>query len=182
METRDVVRIALFAALIGALGLLPKFDLPGGVPITAQTLGVMLAGVMLGARRGAAAVLLFLLLVAIGAPLLAGGRGGLGVFFGPSGGFLIGFALGAFVTGLVMERLARWPTLPAAVLASLIGGVAGIYLVGVPFLAWAANMTLTQAFVASLVFLPGDIIKAVLAGIIAQTASRAIPDAIAGRG
>lgn len=63
MATRDLVRIALFAAIIGALGLLPKFDLPvaGGVPITAQSMGAMLAGVFLGPRKGALAVLLFLL-------------------------------------------------------------------------------------------------------------------------
>ena len=79
MATRDLVRIALFAAVIGALGLLPKFDLPlaGGVPITAQSLGVMLAGIFLGPRNGALAVLLFLFVVALGVPLLAGGRGGL---------------------------------------------------------------------------------------------------------
>jgi len=53
-STRDLVRIALFAALIAVLGLIPKFDLPftAGVPITAQTMGVMLAGLFLGARNG----------------------------------------------------------------------------------------------------------------------------------
>ncbi|WP_442757522.1 biotin transporter BioY, partial [Pseudomonas sp. PM2] len=83
---RTLVQIALYAAIIAVLGLMPKFDIPlaGGVPITAQSMGIMLAGVMLGAWRGAAAVTLFLLVVALGAPLLAGGRGGLGVFFGPS--------------------------------------------------------------------------------------------------
>ena len=71
---RSVTLIALFAALIAALGLVPKFTLAAGVPITAQTLGVMLCGTVLGARRGGLAVLLFLALVALGLPLLAGGR------------------------------------------------------------------------------------------------------------
>ena len=73
-------------------GLVPPVAIAflGGVPITAQTLGVMLAGVMLGPIRGALAVLLFLFLVALGLPFLSGGRGGLGVFMGPSVGFLIG--------------------------------------------------------------------------------------------
>ena len=64
---RAIVRIALFAAIIAALGLLPKFDLPllPGIPVTAQTLGVMLAGIFLGARNGALAVLLFLFVVAV---------------------------------------------------------------------------------------------------------------------
>ncbi|MEW6641407.1 MAG: biotin transporter BioY, partial [Pseudomonadota bacterium] len=84
MESRAIVRIALLAAMIAVLGLLPTFQLPlaGGVPITAQTLGVMLAGIVLGPRHGALAVLLLIFVVALGAPLLAGGRGGLGVFFG----------------------------------------------------------------------------------------------------
>ena len=77
---RNVTMIALFAALIAVLGLIPKFDLASGVPITAQSLGVMLCGTVLGARKGALTVLLFLLLVALGLPLLAGGRGGLGLF------------------------------------------------------------------------------------------------------
>lgn len=73
---RNIVLIALFAALIAVLGLIPKITLMSGVPITAQSLGVMLCGTVLGARRGALAVLLFLLLVALGLPLLAGGRAG----------------------------------------------------------------------------------------------------------
>ena len=63
---RNVTMIALFAALIAVLGLIPRFDLASGVPITAQSLGVMLCGTVLGARKGALAVLLFLLLVALG--------------------------------------------------------------------------------------------------------------------
>ena len=84
---RNLTHIALFAALIAVLGLVPQIDLMAGVPITAQSLGIMLCGTVLGARRGALAVLLFLLLVAVGLPLLSGGRGGLGVFAGPSVGF-----------------------------------------------------------------------------------------------
>ncbi|WP_338518407.1 biotin transporter BioY [Erwinia aphidicola] len=72
--------IALFAAITAALGLFPAFSLPViAVPITAQTLGPMLAGAIAGAKRGALALVLFVLLVAIGLPLLAAG-GGLGDF------------------------------------------------------------------------------------------------------
>ncbi|WP_230048946.1 biotin transporter BioY, partial [Erwinia aphidicola] len=79
MSTRDIVYIALFAAITAALGLFPAFSLPViAVPITAQTLGPMLAGAIAGAKRGALALVLFVLLMAIGLPLLAGGRGGLG--------------------------------------------------------------------------------------------------------
>ena len=80
-DSRDIARIAVFAALIAALGLVSAIPIPGlPVPVTTQTLGVMLAGAVLGPRRGAAAVAVFLLLVFIGLPLLSGGRGGAGVF------------------------------------------------------------------------------------------------------
>jgi biotin transport system substrate-specific component len=182
MTTRDLVRIALFAAVIGALGLLPKFDLPlaGGVPITAQLLGVMLAGVFLGARNGALAVLLFLFVVALGVPLLAGGRGGLGPFYGPSAGFLVGFVPAAFATGLVMERLGKLPVSLAAVSAALVGVLVD-YGFGIPVLAFGTNMGLGQAAVASVLFIPGDLLKSVLTGVVAQAAYRAAPSSIPGR-
>ena len=102
MNTRDIVLVALFAAIIVVLGMLPPITfgfIP--VPITAQSLGVMLAGCILGAKRGAAACLLVVLLVAIGLPVLSGGRGGLAVFAGPTAGYLVGWIAGAFVTGLI---------------------------------------------------------------------------------
>jgi len=97
--------VALFAALMAVMGLIPKIDLPFGVPITLQSLGVMLAGCLLGARRGLQAMALFLLAVAAGLPLLSGGRGGLGVFMAPSAGYLVGYAFAAGVTGALMARL-----------------------------------------------------------------------------
>jgi biotin transport system substrate-specific component len=183
-ETRDLVRISLFAAIIASLGLLPKFDLPvaGGVPITAQSMGVMLAGVVLGARQGALSVLLFLFVVALGAPLLAGGRGGLAPFFGAGGGFIIGFVPAAFACGMLMERLSRLPLLLGAMLASVIGGIGVLYLFGVPWLAWKTNITLMKAIIASTVFIPGDLLKAVAVGFVAEAISRAAPQSAPKRG
>ena len=84
-----IAMTATFVGVIAAMGLVPALSLPGfNVPITIQSMGVMLAGSILGRWRGAAAVTIFLLLVALGLPLLSGGRGGLAVFFGPSVGFL----------------------------------------------------------------------------------------------
>ncbi|WVN42006.1 biotin transporter BioY [beta proteobacterium MWH-UniP1] len=163
-----MVRISLFASLIAVLGLIPKFDLPftAGVPITAQTLGVMLAGLVLGGRNGALAVLLFLFLVALGAPVLSGGRGGLGVFFGPTIGFLLGWVAGALVCGVAYRILKEWmPTkiFLSALLACLIGGVFTIYAFGIPGLSVVAKMEASKAALATLAFLPGDILKSVIA-------------------
>lgn len=184
MADRSLVHIAFYAALIAALGLLPPFVIPlaGGVPITAQTLGVMLAGVMLGPVRGALAVLLFLFLVALGAPFLAGGRGGLGVFAGPSVGFLVGFPVGAFVAGWIMRLTAGANVLVAAAIAAVVGGILTVYAFGIPGLALMTDLTLPKAAVASAVFIPGDLIKAAVTALVAQTVARGLPGALLSRG
>ena len=128
---KSVAYIALFAALIAVLGIVPPLSLGFGVPITAQSLGVMLAGAVLGAKRGTLAVLLFLLIVALGLPLLSGGRGGLGVFVGPTAGFLAGWVAAAFVIGLIVERWRGAPLAVVAGVASVIGGIVVMYAFGI---------------------------------------------------
>ncbi|MFZ9734809.1 MAG: biotin transporter BioY [Burkholderiaceae bacterium] len=177
-STRDIVFVSLFAALIAILGLIPKIDLPflAGVPITVQTLGVMLAGLFLGPRRGALAVALLVFVVLLGAPFLSGGRGGLGVLFGPTAGFLIGWIPGALFVGLVfflLQRLAPTKVLINAFMASVVGGIVVIYSVGIPVLAWRAAMPIDQAVAVSLAFIPGDLLKAAIASaLIARFPSR----------
>ena len=176
MTTKDTVYIALFAALTAALGLIPQITLATGVPITAQSMGIMLAGALLGAKRGGLAIVLFLVLVAIGLPLLAGGRGGAGVFFGASGGFLLGFPIGAFIIGFLFDRHTGQPPFLLSLIYVIIGGIGVVYLLGVPWLAQVADLTLAQAFTGSIAFVPGDIIKSVVTVIIAREVRRALPD------
>ncbi len=179
---RNIVYIALFAALIAVLGLLPKLTLISGIPITAQSLGIMLCGTILGARRGALAVLLFLALVALGLPLLAGGRGGLGVFQTPWAGFLFGFPVAAYVAGLVMERLSARNVGIAAGVAAFVGGVVVLYAIAVPYYMILKGTGLGEAItVAALPFIPGDIVKAVLAGVATHSIYRARPSAVLSR-
>lgn len=102
-------RIAVFAALIAVLGLPGTGVFAGNVPVTVQTLGVMLAGTVLGARRGTCAVLVFLALTVIGLPLLAGGRGGLGVLLAPSCGYLLAWLLSSCIIGIICRVRAREP-------------------------------------------------------------------------
>ncbi|MBL8643651.1 MAG: biotin transporter BioY [Rhodospirillaceae bacterium] len=173
IDAKALVRCALFAALIAALGLLPPIPVPVlPVPVTAQTLGVMLAGAVLGPRRGALAVVLFLGVVAVGFPLLAGGRGGLGAFFAPSAGFLLGWVPGAFVVGALAVGAT---SLLRLIAACLTGGIGVVYLVGIPWMAAVADLSLAQASVASLAFVPGDILKAVLAALAARAVHRGYP-------
>ena len=176
-----MTRIALFAALIAALGLIPQLTLAFGVPITAQSLGVMLCGTVLGARQGGLAALLFVALVALGLPLLAGGRGGLGLFASPTAGFLIGFPVAAFATGLIMQRLGGLAVGWAAGLAAGIGGVVVLYLFGITGLSLVLGRTWVEAALLVTAFIPGDLIKAVLAGLITAALFRARPGSVTSR-
>lgn len=178
---RNITLIALFAALLAALGLIPKLTLGFGVPITAQSMGIMLCGTVLGARRGALAVLLLLALVAMGLPLLAGGRGGLAVFAGPTVGFLIGWPIAAFVTGLIVERWRSAPLALAASVASVIGGIGVLYLFGVIGMAVMLDKTLIEALALVTIFIPGDVIKAVLAGLITAGLAKSRPASVLSR-
>ena len=141
---RSLTHIALFAALIAVLGLVPKIDLASGVPITAQSLGVMLCGTVLGARRGALAVGLFLLVMLAGLPLLSGGRGGLGVLASPTVGYLIGFPIAAFVAGLVTRRL-RAPVGIAAAIGAALGGIVVLNALGIVGMSLMLDKTLAEA-------------------------------------
>ena len=185
MGARDLALVASFAALIVVLGIPGAIDPIGsGVPITLQSLGVMLAGSLLGARRGAAAVTVVVALCAIGLPVLAGGRGGLGVFASPTVGFLFGYIAGAAVIGYLVARRSRVASKAAWGTAAgiLIGGILVIHAFGIPGMMWRAHLTFTQAFMADLVFVPGDLLKAAVAIVVTLAVQRAFPELLPARG
>ena len=171
--------VALCAALMAVLGLIPKIDLPFGVPITLQSLGVMLAGCLLGGWRGFQALALFLLAVAVGLPLLSGGRGGIGVFMLPSAGYLVGYACAAGATGWLMGRLPHSTPKQAALsalVASVLGGVVLLHAMGIAGLVLVAKMTPLQALWLDLAFVPGDLLKAGLCALVVHSVAKALPD------
>lgn len=177
-RARDVALIASFTGLIAVLGLPGAITAFGGaVPITLQTLGVMLAGSILGPKRAMASVAVFLLLVAVGLPLLAGGRGGLAVFAGPSVGYLIGWILGAGVIGwLVTQRAPAYPLWWGAI-ANVVGGILVVYAIGIPLQAWITGTSgLVATAVAAAVYLPGDVVKVIIATVTAAGVHKAYPD------
>lgn len=168
--------IAVFVGIIAALGLVPAISIPGVlVPITLQTLGVMLAGAVLGKWRGTAAVLVFLVLVALGLPLLAGGRGGLGVFVSPSAGFLIGFPFAAFVIGWLTERVNAARSLPRGIAVNVFGGIVVLYVFGIVGMSLIGHLPLVKAATVSIVFVPGDLVKAIAAAVVARGVHQALP-------
>lgn len=177
LDATSLARVAIFAAIVAVMGMPGGFAVAGGVSITLQTLGVMLAGAILGPWLGALSMTVLMALVAIGLPLLAGGRGGIGVFFGPSAGYLLGWILGAFVIGLIVHAGGRKPVLWRTLLGMLVGGILVIYAVGVPVQSMVTRLPLGETAVLSLAFIPGDLIKAVTAAIIVMTLVRAYPRA-----
>jgi len=168
---------ALFAALISAAAFM-ALPLPGSpVPLVLQNLMAVLSGLLLGPLRGAAAVLLFLALGALGFPVFSAGHGGLAWLVGPTGGYLGGYLVAALLAGL----LARSRRLSLTILGT-VGGFAAILLLGAIRLKfykgieWPAALTLGV-----LPFLVGDGIKAAVAIFLSSRLGSFI-DEVSGRG
>lgn len=158
---RMTVYTSLFTALIIIGGYL-SFPIPlSPVPLVLADFFVLLAGFFLGPAWGIAAIAMLLFLGAIGLPVFAGGKAGLAVLFGPTGGFLIGFLFCALVVGLIAGR-GRSSVLKD--IAALIAGNILIYFLGVPWLKLVLKVTWGKALALGLIpFLPGIIIKSVAA-------------------
>lgn len=177
-KDKALIQISLYAALIAALGLIPPIPFATGVPISAQSLGVMLAGIMLGPLRGALAMALFIFVVALGAPLLAGGRGGLGVFTGPTAGFALGFPFAAFAVGWIALQCKRLPIFAAGLIAAVIGGIFVLYFFGITGFKLITQSSWMESMLIMAVFVPGDLVKAVLAASVAQAVYKGMPHAV----
>ncbi|GAB2489869.1 biotin transporter BioY [Nocardiopsis aegyptia] len=184
LTARDLALIAVFAALIAALSVTVAIPIPfSPVPITLQTLGVMLAPSLLGWKRGTLAVATFLALGLAGLPLFAGGRGGVAVLAGPSAGFIVSWIFAALVIGYLTDLMIRRRNynLWAGIGINVLGGIVVIYAIGVPWLAVALGDGVLAAAYSMAVYLPGDLVKAVLTAAIAATVARAYPIPPAGQ-
>jgi biotin transport system substrate-specific component len=167
MKVREMTYVSLFAAIMIVLGLLPPITLPfTPVPVTAQTLGVMLAGVVLGARLGSMSMIVFILIIAIGVPGLAGGRGGVSVLVGPSAGFILSWPISAYLIGWLTDKSEKPLKVWKVFIYNLIAGIIFVYACGIPVLSGLTDMGFGSATVSSLAFLPGDLTKAVIAAVL----------------
>lgn len=175
---REIAYVAVFAAVIVALTLFPAITLPfTPVPITLQTFAVSLAAIVLGARRGTISVAIYLALILIGLPVAAGYVGGLGVFAGPTGGFLVGFLVQAAVTGYLATWVIRKKEGNTFLLflAALLGTVP-LFLIGTAWLMAVTGPSLGPAIAAAVTpFILGDIIKSALAALVAAGVFKALP-------
>ena len=177
----DVALVATGAAFV-AVCALGSVTVPNmAVPITLQTLGVMLVGAILGARRGALAVLLYLAVGLAGLPVFAQGTGGLGVLGKPSLGDLLAFPLAAALAGFLVHRVqgVRPAVRPFAVFASLMtASLLLIHPLGITVMGARLGMSAGEAVAAGAVFLPGDVIKNALATVVTLAVLRAFPDLV----
>ncbi len=176
---RDLAQIAIFAALIAALGVPGTIATAGPVPITLQTLGVMMSGAILGARKGFLAVLTFEVLAFAGLPLLSGGRGGVFWFTTyPGAGFIWSWlpaaALIGLLTGWILPRYPLW----LGILVTAAGGMVVVYAIGIPVMAINGHFSLAKATALNSWYLVGDSAKVIITALVAKQVHRAYPGLI----
>ncbi|MGV3563906.1 MAG: biotin transporter BioY [Nocardioides sp.] len=186
LGTTDLALVASFAALISALAYVGAIPVGGaGVPITLQTLGVMLAGCLLGPVRGFLAVALYLAMGAAGLPVFAEHSSGLGTFTQPSAGYLLSFPVAALVGGLMVKYVAgeRGKTRALVVfVCSLAGSVLVIHPAGIVGLMVTLDMSLAEAFKIDVLYWVGDLLKTTVVALIAAEVHRAFPRLLRTRG
>ena len=158
----DAALVVVFSVVVA---LAAQIEIPlRPVPITLQTLGVLLAGAMLGSRRGAAALILYLAEGAVGLPVFAGGASGVAYVLGPTGGYLVGFVVAAGVVGWLAER--GWDRRPAWTALAMVLGNLLIYAFGVSWLAVLLGGLRSALVQGALVFVVGDLIKIAVATLV----------------
>lgn len=156
--------VVMGGSLLVALSARLAFHLPfSPVPVTAQTLAVLLVGALLGSVRGGISMLLYLAQGMAGLPVFAAGGAGVAYFLGPTGGYLLGFVAGATLTGLLAER--GWDRRIGTTMAAMLLGTAAIYAAGLAWLALftrADNVLVTGLYP----FIPGAVVKIVTAAVL----------------
>ena len=165
MNIRQMTLISLFAALtaVGAFISIPIYP----VPLTLQTLFTLLAAMILGGVMGASSQIIYVMLGVIGLPVFAGFKAGVGILFGPTGGFLFGFIISAYIIGKIVE-LKKEKNIFYYFLAGIIGTII-LCIIGITQLSLVTGIGIKKAItVGMLPFLPGDILKIIAASFIAS--------------
>ena len=168
---RKMVFCALFAALIMVFAQI-QVPLPGLVPISLATFGVMMAGLLLGWKFGLLAVAVYALLGAVGVPVFAGFKGGIAALTGPTGGYIIGYLPYAVLAGLPVKKAQEsfWGRMGLLAL-----GTFACYLLGTTWFMHATGRTLGESMgLCVLPFLPGDAVKMALASFLTPRLRKAI--------
>ena len=174
---KTIVLCAMFAALCCATAPI-SITLPGGVPISLQTAALFLAALLLGPLYGFVAVLVYVLLGAVGLPVFAGFSGGIGSLVGMSGGFIMSWPFAALLAGFIYFKFGRNKKgvvkYAEMIVAMLLGSVV-IYVVGLTQFIFLTKMSIQASLLACMVpFIPGDLLKMVLVAIIVPVLEKAM--------
>ena len=172
INIRQMTLASFFAALtaVGAFISIPIYP----VPLTLQTLFTLLAGMTLGSVMGALSQIIYVLLGVVGLPVFAGFKSGIGILLGPTGGFLFGFIISAYVIGKMIE-LKKEKNIFYYFLAGLSGTVL-LYIFGITQLSLVTGIGVKKAIILGMLpFLPGDILKIIAASFIANKLKLVIP-------
>lgn len=167
MKTQGITYIGIMLAVLIILGYVPPIAIgiiP--VPLIVQNMGVFLTGLLLGQKKGTITVLLLLMMVSVGLPVLSGGSGGIAVFYGPTGGYVLGYLIAVNVIGYGRDRLFRKVGFVRLLLLTIFGGGLVIELCGSIGLHWNTGISFKTAVLANLVFIPGDLIKAIISVVV----------------
>lgn len=159
-RVRHILLIATGALFIY---LTARFAIPRDpIPWTGQTFGILVVGGALGARRGFAAIALYVLLGLIGLPFFAEGKGGTAVILGPSGGYLIGFLLAGTLVGRLAEL--GWDRRIGGAIAMMLIGTFVIYAIGLPWLSYSRHLSMADTIASGLTpFVAWDAVKLLIA-------------------
>jgi biotin transport system substrate-specific component len=168
LSTRDLCCMAIFTALIAACAQI-SIPLPTGVPITLQTFAIMLAAIILGAKKGTISVIVYVLLAVTGVPVLANLTGGAGVVFGMTGGFILSFPIMPLIIGL-FNKASEAKNVKFLLPLGLITAVTVNYICGMIYFSLFTSSSLMVAFTACVLpFILGDIAKMVLAIVLGKS-------------
>lgn len=181
LTATDLALIAVFAALIAVFALIPALFTVGAVPFAFHMIIIILTPLVLGSWRSACSVLLYLLVGTAGLPVFSGGRSGPAIFVSASGGYVIGWtfavlAAGAIRTAMLRRRPRKGMLLACLVLAGVVCAVI-IHAFGVVWFMVSPNlhMSLGAALAATAPFFPLDLVKAVVAALLAVAVLSAFP-------
>lgn len=162
LTTKNMVLVAMFAAIMAILSQI-SFQLPGGVPITLQTFGVVLVGIILGPTMGITSILVYLLMGAVGVPVFANFRGGFDVLIGATGGYLIGFLPMTYFAGFGKKK---------PFLYSIVFSIAGLLICHIMGLVMYYTVTGTWILPSVPLMLAKDISTTIVAVILGKEISK----------
>lgn len=178
MESKISVKETVFVSIFTALTVIGGYiAIPlGPVPIVLSNFVIILSGLLMGSRKGAAVAFTYLLLGALGLPVFAGGASGLARIAGPTGGYLLGYLPAAFITGFISEHGNRSFFRD---LLALTAGVLTIYAAGIPWLKLSLDMLWRDALLAGMLpFIIGDTLKVIAAALIGVKMHTLIEDSL----